>query len=143
MFRKFFVRDEDGEEFDVREVTEKETEEIKEYPEALTGDEIKAIKMIAGLADKLAELVKKSEAEKVEEKEEVEETEKEEIEDEEIEEKEEYEKAEEKEELVDTDRKACDSRRSFGAIEKKKTRTVDDSAYELDVCDAWNKRYGG
>lgn len=134
--RRIYVKDEDGEEFDVREVEEIEETEDVGGEEELTGDEKKALKMLAGIADKLAEIVLKNEGEK----EEVEETE--EIEDEDEEEVEAEEEVEEKEELVDTDRKACDSRRSFGSIEKKKKSSVDDSIEE-SVNEAWSKRYGG
>lgn len=137
--RRIYVKDEDGEEFDVREVEEIEETEDVGGEEELTGDEKKALKMLAGIADKLAEIVLKNEGEK--EEEEVEATE--EIEDEDEEEVEaEEEVEEEKEELVDTDRKACDSRRSFGSIEKKKKSSVDDSIEE-SVNEAWAKRYGG
>ena len=132
--RRIYVRDEDGEEYDVREVEEIEETEDVGGEEELTGDEKKALKMLAGIADKLAEIVLKNEGEKEEE-------ETEEIEDEEeVEAEEEVE--EENEELVDTDRKACDSRRSFGSIEKKKKSSVDDSIEE-SVNEAWAKRYGG
>lgn len=136
--RRIYVKDEDGEEFDVREVEEIEETEETGGEEELTGDEKKALKMLAGIADKLAEIVLKNEGEK--EEEEVEETK--EIEDEDEEEVEAEEEVAEKEELVDTDRKACDSRRSFGSIEKKKKSSVDDSIEE-SVNEAWSKRYGG
>ncbi|MBQ2252874.1 MAG: hypothetical protein II328_02710 [Clostridia bacterium] len=136
--RRIYVKDEDGEEFDVREVEEIEETEDVGGEEELTGDEKKALKMLAGIAYKLAEIVLKNEGEK--EEEEVEETE--EIEDEDEEEVEAEEEVEEKEELVDTDQKACDSRRSFGSIEKKKKSSVDDSLEE-SVNEAWSKRYGG
>lgn len=134
--RRIYVKDEDGEEFDVREVEEIEETEDVGGEEELTGDEKKALKMLAGIADKLAKIVLKNEGEK--EEEEVEETEDED--EEEVEAEEEVE--EENEELVDTDRKACDSRRSFGSIEKKKKSSVDDSIEE-SVNEAWAKRYGG
>ena len=125
--KKFFVRDADGEEYEVEEIKEchdddviEEISEIEEQPEALTNEEIAALKRLAAVADRLLSTVDTEDEEK-------------DIADEEVTE-------EKKEELVDTT-KTRDSRKSFGAIEKRKA-TVDDSL-NTDIDDAWAKRYGG
>ena len=117
--KKFYVRDADGEEYEVEEV--EEVEELDEGKNevtepALTADEIAALKKLAEVADKLIATVETAEEEP--------------IADEEPEEK--------TEEVIET--KTNDSMRSFGAIERKK---VVDEAIDNDVDDAWTKRYGG
>lgn len=137
--KKYRITDADGCEYSVEEIeekkipdeetevvteAEKKTEKVEKVEKVeLTEDEIKALKKLAAVADKLAELV----AEDKDDDEEIEETE------------------EVKEEIVDTDeedkKKACDSKKSIGAIEKAK-QVVDDSL-EDDISTAWAKRYGG
>lgn len=117
--KKFYVRDADGEEYEVEEV-----EEVKELDEgtnevteiALTADEIAALKKLAEVADRLIATVKTAEEEPVTDEEPEEKT----------------------EEVIET--KTNDSMRSFGAIETKK---VVDEAIDNGVDDAWTKRYGG
>ena len=144
--KKFFVRDADGEEYEVEEIKEchdddvieevSETEEQpealtnEEQPEALTNEEIVALKRLAAVADRLLSTVN-TEDEDPETLDD--EDEEKDIGDEEVTE-------EKKEEVVDTT-KTRDSRKSFGAIEKRKA-TVDDSL-NTDIDDAWAKRYGG
>ena len=117
--KKFYVRDADGEEYEVEEV--EEVEELDEGKNevtetALTADEIAALKKLAKVADRLIAIVETAEEEPVA--------------DEETEEK--------TEEVIET--KTNDSMRSFGAIETKK---VVDEAIDNGVDDAWTKRYGG
>ena len=117
--KKFYVRDADGEEYEVEEV--EEVEELDEgenevTESALTADEIAALKKLAEVADRLIATVETAEEEP--------------IADEEPEEK--------TEEVIET--KTNDSMRSFGAIETKK---VVDEAIDNGVDDAWTKRYGG
>lgn len=118
--KKFYVRDADGEEYEVEEVEEinechdDETTEATET--ALTADEIAALKKLAEVADRLIATLETAEEDP--------------IADEEPEEK--------TEEVIET--KTNDSMRSFGAIERKK---VVDEAIDNDVDDAWTKRYGG
>ena len=117
--KKFYVRDADGEEYEVEEVEEVEEldEDKNEVTEpALTADEIAALKKLAEVADRLIATLETAEEEP--------------IADEEPEEK--------TEEVIET--KTNDSMRSFGAIERKK---VVDEAIDNDVDDAWTKRYGG
>lgn len=135
--KKFFVRDADGEEYEVEEIKEchdddviEEISETEEQPEALTNEEIVALKRLAAVADRLLSTVK---AEDEDPETLDDEDEEKDIGDEEITE-------EKKEEVVDTT-KTRDSRKSFGAIEKRKA-TVDDSL-NTDIDDAWAKRYGG
>lgn len=135
--KKFFVRDADGEEYEVEEIKEchdddviEEVSETEEQPEALTKEEIAALKRLAAVADRLLSTVntEDEDPEMVDD-----EDEEKDIGDEEVTE-------EKKEEVVDTT-KTRDSRKSFGAIEKRKA-TVDDSL-NTDIDDAWAKRYGG
>lgn len=135
--KKFFVRDADGEEYEVEEIKEchdddviEEVSETEEQPEALTKEEIAALKRLAAVADRLLSTVntEDEDPEMIDD-----EDEEKDIADEEVTE-------EKKEEVVDTT-KTRDSRKSFGAIEKRKA-TVDDSL-NTDIDDAWAKRYGG
>ena len=135
--KKFFVRDADGEEYEVEEIKEcydddviEEVSETEEQPEALTNEEIAALKRLAAVADRLLSTVntEDEDPEMIDD-----EDEEKDIADEEVTE-------EKKEEVVDTT-KTRDSRKSFGAIEKRKA-TVDDSL-NTDIDDAWAKRYGG
>ena len=135
--KKFFVRDADGEEYEVEEIKEchdddviEEVSETEEQPEALTNEEIAALKRLAAVADRLLSTVK---AEDEDPETLDDEDEEKDIGDEEVTE-------EKKEEVVDTT-KTRDSRKSFGAIEKRKA-TVDDSL-NTDIDNAWAKRYGG
>ena len=135
--KKFFVRDADGEEYEVEEIKEchdddviEEVSETEEQPEALTKEEIVALKRLAAVADRLLSTVSTGDEDPETLDDEDEEKD---IGDEEVTE-------EKKEEVVDTT-KTRDSRKSFGAIEKRKA-TVDDSL-NTDIDDAWAKRYGG
>ena len=135
--KKFFVRDADGEEYEVEEIKEchdddviEEVSETEEQPEALTKEEIAALKRLAAVADRLLSTVN-TEGEDLEMIDD--EDEEKDIADEEV--------TEEKKEEVEDTTKTRDSRKSFGAIEKRKA-TVDDSL-NTDIDDAWAKRYGG
>ena len=140
--KKFHVKDEDGEVFEVEEIDEApETVEIEEVKDdlALTDEEISALKGLAAVSEKLMKLVADVEDACKDEEEEEEEK----VEDDE-------EKEEEKiEEVIDSEEddeekeaKACDSKKSFGAIESK-SKSKDSLADSLDVENAWAKRYGG
>lgn len=132
--KKYYIKDDDDQEYEVIETEVEETpEEVHdEGVEALSEEDIAALKMLASIADKLAALVQDDEdtGEEVVEEEEVDE----EIEDEDVVEE------EETEEVVDTCKK--DSKRSFGALEKRKTKTGDEAIVD-DIASAWAKRYGG
>ena len=139
--KKYFIVDSDGNEFNVEEQLDAEETEVFEEKkfespvedEEITPEEISALKRLAAVADKLVALVETSDACGKDEDEE------EEVEEEEIIDAEEEEFREE--EIVDTDKKARDSKRSLGAIEKKRVRQ-DDSLND-PIADAWAKRYGG
>ncbi len=143
--KKYWIVDGDGNEFNVEEQldadeTEVFEEEKIEEPvggEGLSEEEITALKRLAAVADKLIAVVETSDACGKDEGEE------EEVEEEEIIDEDEEEFREE--EIIDTDevvdKKARDSKRSMGAIERKRTRQ-DDSLTD-PVAEAWAKRYGG
>lgn len=136
MGKKYRIIDEDGDRYEVEEV---ETEEVK-APETtedpvkdddsvLSDEEIRALKRLAGVAEKLVSLVAEAQA-----------TDEDTDEDEEMIE-------EDNEEIIDTDEEelkkpTCDSKKSFGAIEKP-VKTVDSIDADLDIAAAWAKRYGG
>ena len=114
--KKFYVRDADGEEYEVEEVEELDEGKNEVTESALTADEIAALKKLAEVADRLIATVETAEEEPIADEEPEEET----------------------EEVIET--KTNDSMRSFGAIERKK---VVDETIDNDVDDAWTKRYGG
>ena len=145
MAKKYRITDADAEQYEVEEVEEVQGVDEEPIPEAdipaaeddgLSPDEIAALKKLAAAADQLIALIGTQDACKDEGEEEIEE--------ETIEEDgEEIEEDETEEQLVDTDEKVAgrDSKRSFGAIEKKSVK-ADDSLVD-DVSDAWAKRFGG
>ena len=132
--KKYIFKDEDGCKLEVEELDE-ETEVIDEEnvdEVVLNKDEIIALKKLAPVVDKLVDLLK------VEEKEHEGMTEDED--EEEVEE--EITHDEDEEEVIETCTKAHDSKKSFGALEKK--QKIDDSADLVDeISNAWAKRYGG
>lgn len=141
MKKKYFIRDEDENEYEVEEVTEKDSdeeetiEEVKSKDEdsTLTPDEIAALKSLAAIADKLTALVSNETTNSDEEVDELEVEEKDACSsDDEVEDAD-----EEKEKVV----KTTDSKKSFGANARKK-RVADESLVD-DVAEAWAKRYNG
>ena len=116
--KKFYVRDADGEEYEVEEVEELDEGKNEVTEPALTADEIAALKKLAEVADRLIATLETAEEDPIAD--------------------EEPEETEKTEEVIET--KTNDSMRSFGAIERKK---VVDEAIDNDVDDAWTKRYGG
>lgn len=144
MAKKYRITDENGEQYEVEEVEEVKGADEDPIPEAdipaeadaLSPEEIAALKKLAAAADQLIALIGTQDACKDEGEEEIEE--------ETIEEDgEDIGEDETEEQLVDTDEKVAgrDSKKSFGAIEKK-TAKVDDEIID-DVSDAWAKRFGG
>lgn len=136
MRKKYLVKDKD-EGYEVEEITEEPTkdedeivEEVKDE-ESLTPEEISALKGLAAHASELVALIEKCNATDEDEDEDDEEALLDE--DEDVEE-------DEEEEVVDTS-KARDSKKSFGAIQKKAKPA--DSIEEDEVANAWAKRYGG
>jgi len=136
---KFRFKDDDGKEFEVEELEEtkdseeeiekKEKEEVKD--DALTAEEIASLKQLAAVSSDLIKLLKVEEKEHANDEDE--------------------EKVEEKteEEVIDTDEqepsKTCDSKRSFGSIEKKDKNVNDSNEYasQLDIEESWQKRFKG
>ncbi len=138
---KFRIKDDDGKEFEVEEIEEmkkdseeeiekKEKEEVKD--DALTAEEIASLKQLAAVSSDLIKLLKVEEKEHANDKDE--------------------EKVEEKaeEEVIDTDEhdplKANDSKGSFGSIEKKEKKDVNDSngyASQLEIENSWQNRFKG
>ena len=128
MPKKFIIKDEDGKQFEITEETtdeevktETEDEEVEsevEDDEGLTPDEIAALKELAKYSGDLIKLL------------EVEKKEHEATSDEDIDET-----------VIET--KTGDSKKSVGSIAKK-TKTVSDSLdnREMEIADAWSKRYG-
>ena len=134
MKKKYHITDADGSEYEVEEIMEDEDEMIETveepdvHDESLSEEEIAALRGLAAVADKLMALVSTDDA----------------CEDED--EDEEFVEEREEEEVIDTeseeeDRKPRDSKRSIGALEKRKSH-ADDSLTD-DIADAWAKRYGG
>ena len=136
---KFHIKDEDGKDYTVEEIIEKETqdEDIKEKTETvekieLSDEEIKALKSLAAVSDKLIALV----SEQTTDEDTTEEVEEDEDEDEDIIEDED-ENEDMKETVITT--KSCDSKKSFGSLEKSK-KVIDDSLAD-DISAKWQERY--
>jgi len=131
---KFRIKDDDGKEFEVEEIEEmkkdseeeiekKEKEEVKD--DALTAEEIASLKQLAAVSSDLIKLLKVEEKEHANDEDE--------------------EKA--KEEVIDTDEhdplKANDSKGSFGSIEKKEKKNVNEYARQLEIENSWQNRFKG
>lgn len=145
---KFRIKDEDGNQYIVEEdkrddiidsdedIVEESVEAIEKVDDAdetaLTSDEITALKQLAAIAPKLMAMVNGEVTDA----------------DEDIEEDVESESTEE---IIDTDETleeekdkelTTDSAKSFGSIEKRAKRSVDDSLND-DISAAWQKRLNG
>lgn len=136
---KFHIKDEDGKDYTVEEIIEKETqdEDIEEKTETvekmeLSDEEIKALKSLAAVSDKLIALVSEQTTDE-DTTEEIEEDEDEDI----IEDEDENEDEDMKETVITT--KSCDSKKSFGSLEKSK-KVIDDSLAD-DISAKWQERY--
>ena len=138
---KFFVKDEDNETFEVEEIEEtpaKEvTTEVETKDEALSAEEIAALKKLAGVADKLIGMCTTSDEDESDEDVDVDvDADTDEDED-------------GKEEVLDTDEdddkaiKPRDSKKSFGSIEKKRKAVSTVDSQQESIAEAWAKRYGG
>lgn len=136
--KKYYIKDDDDREYEV--IESDISEDVDETPDveevtALSEEDIDALKRLAAVADQLIALVQTQDASAEEP---VEEPVEEPLTDEDPEEVDEVDETEETEEVVDT---CKDSKRSFGALEKKKIK-ADDSLND-EVSDAWAKRFGG
>ena len=121
---KILIKDaETDKQYEVTEIAEEEAKpEVKDdetSAEALTADEVVALKKLAVVADKLVEMLADKPAE--------------------LDDADKKDEDEDKGCVVDT-KSTKDSVRSVGSIEKKQ---VVDSVEEDDVSKAWAKRYGG
>ena len=131
---KFRIKDDDGKEFEVEELEEtkdseeefekKEKEEVKD--DALTAEEIASLKQLAAVSSELIKLLEVEKEEHANDNE------------------------EKAEEVIDTDEhdyvKANDSKGSFGSIEKKEKKGVNDSneyASQLEIENSWQNRFKG
>ena len=134
MNKTFHIKDEDGTEFEVKEIetANKSSEQHDEDASGLSAEEIASLKKLAAGADKLLALIATNDADEDED-----DKDKVDDEDETIEEK--------IESVVDTDKANCtkDSIKSVGAIEKKATLTNDSIDIQDEIADAWSKRYMG
>ena len=138
---KFRITDEDGQDYLVEEVSdEKEmskspiNEKDENTEDILSDYEIASLKKLASHADELLKLLK------------VEEKEHEATEDEDLEKEDEDIEEVLKEDIVDTEEETkkdmSDSKASFGSIAKKSTKDSNID-YNLEIENAWSKRYGG
>ena len=155
MPKKFIIKDEDGKQFEITEETtdeevktETEDEEVEpevKDDEGLTPDEIAALKELAKYSGDLIKLleVEKKEHEATSD-EDIDETidSDEDIVDSDEEETNNCDMTEDEDETV-IETKTGDSKKSVGSIAKK-TKTVSDSLdnREMEIADAWSKRYG-
>ena len=129
--KKFLITDEDGIDYNVEEVETKEEPSTKDDVSELTSDEIASLKKLAANADKLIALL---EIEKEEHKDETDVLD-------EDEDKIDADVDADKENVVDTDKikSTCDSKRSIGAIERK--RSNDSIDVQDEIAMAWANRY--
>ena len=140
---KFFVKDEDNETFEVEEIEEtpaKEvTTEVETKDEALSAEEIAALKKLAAVADKLIGMCTTSDEDEDDNDNDVDADV--DVDDDEDEDG--------KEEVLDTDEdddkviKPRDSKKSFGSIEKKRKAVSTVDSQQESIAEAWAKRYGG
>ncbi len=144
--RKYHVIDDDGSEYQVEELDEELIEEVKnDEPtvNALSAEEIEALKKLAGVADKLLAIIEAKDSDNgIEENNLV----KKDEDNEELEDEDEDEKViDTDEDLEDEEEKnpVYDSKKSFGSLESKKKAKVVDNSLTDEVSDAWAKRYGG
>lgn len=152
--KKFYVRDEDGKNFEVEEV-ETTTTPADEIPaeeppvqdaNSLSDEEILSLKRLASVSDKLIALVETTDSNK-EEEEDVTDSDEDEDEEDITDSDEDEDEDEAGEQVIDTDEDEVpmkkDSKKSFGSIEKKKTAKDSAIDSELEIANAWAKRYGG
>ena len=140
---KFFVKDEDNETFEVEEIEEtpiKEVaKEVETKDEALSAEEIAALKKLASVADKLIGMCTTSDEDEDDDDDKDVDVDVDTDEDED----------EDKEEVLDTDEdddkviKPRDSKKSFGSIEKKRKAVSTVDSQQESIAEAWAKRYGG
>ena len=131
MPKKFIIKDEEGQQFEVTETDEELPEESFEESEmhddeSFTSDEIAALKELAKRSADLLKLlaVEEEEHEAVGDEDDLD------VDDEDV---------DEKEEVIET--KSTDSRKSVGSIEKTKAKDSANFNKEIEIANAWSKRF--
>lgn len=132
MPKKFIIKDEEGQQFEVTETDEELTEESSEESEmhddeSFTSDEIAALKE---LARRSADLLKLLAVEEEEHEAVGDEDEDLDVDDEDV---------DKKEEVIET--KSTDSRKSVGSIEKTRAKDSANFDKEIEIANAWSKRF--
>lgn len=129
---KFFIKDEDGKQYEVEEVVE-ETNTVEDE-ETLSVEDISALKKLASVADKLVALATTTDSDADEDIDN-------ENDDDDLRDSDDDDDNDEK--VVTTDSKSKDAKRSVGAIEKK-SKIADSSLNEnYEIEQAWAKRFNG
>ena len=133
MPKKFIIKDEEGQQFEVTETDEELDEESSEESEmhddeSFTSDEIAALKELAKRSADLLKLLAVEE----EEHEAVGDEDEEDLDigDEDV---------DKKEEVIET--KSTDSRKSVGSIEKTRAKDSANFNKEIEIANAWSKRF--
>ena len=131
MPKKFIIKDEEGQQFEVTETDEELPEESSEETEmhddeSFTSDEIAALKELAKRSADLLKLlaVEEDEHEAVGDEDDLD------IDDEDV---------DEKEEVIET--KSTDSKKSVGSIEKTRAKDSANFNKEIEIANAWSKRF--
>lgn len=133
MPKKFIIKDEEGQQFEVTETDEELSEESSKESmvhddESFTPDEIAALKELAKRSADLIKLLG------------VEEEEHEAVGDEGCDESDiNDDDVDKKEEVIET--KSTDSKKSVGSIEKTKANDSANFDKEIEIADAWSKRF--
>ena len=130
MPKKFIIKDEEGQQFEVTETDEELPEESSEETEmhddeSFTSDEIAALKELAKRSADLLKLlaVEEDEHEAVGDEDDLD------VDDEDV---------DEKEEVIET--KSTDSKKSVGSIEKTRAKDSANFNKEIEIANAWCKR---
>lgn len=140
--KKYFFKDEDEEIVEVTELDEEPIEEVvntdaaEETAMPLTAEETELLKKLLPYVDKIVEMFAEKPAETVDacgEK----------VEDEDVDEDVEEAMKDEDETEEDKTSMTHDSKKSFGSIETKKTKTTDSVDRQEAIAEAFRKRYGG
>ena len=131
MPKKFIIKDEEGQQFEVTETDEELPEESSEETEmhddeSFTSDEIAALKELAKRSADLLKLlaVEEDEHEAVGDEDDLD------VDDEDV---------DEKEEVIET--KSTDSKKSVGSIEKTRAKDSANFNKEIEIANAWSKRF--
>ena len=135
MPKKFIIKDEEGQQFEVTETDEELPEEPSKESmvhddESLTPDEIAALKELAKRSADLIKLLSVEEKEHEAVGDEDEGSDESDINDEDV---------NKKEEVIET--KSADSKKSVGSIEKTKANDSVNFDKEIEIADAWSKRF--